>query len=178
MFKINVDWNFNEPPSCLPGQFHNPHRELDFCGVYRVTASGDVTLLTKAIERPNGIGFSPDEKTLYVTQSDPANANWTAFPVQADGTLGAGKEIHNATNRVNNKEPGLPDGLEVDAKGNVWASGPGGIFVFNPNGKLLGRIVTNERTSNCTIGDDGWLYITADSNLCRVKTTAMPIKFK
>lgn len=178
VLKSNGDMYFTDPPYGLPGRFDDPRRELDFCGVYRLTPSGEVTLLTKTIERPNGIGFSPDEKSLYVAQSDPTNANWTSFPVKADGTLGDGKEMHNATERVKKNEPGLPDGLEVDSKGNVWASGPGGIFVFNANGKLLGRIVTNERTSNCTIGDDGWLFITADSNLCRIKTAASPIKLK
>jgi gluconolactonase len=176
VLKSNGDLYFTDPPYGLPGRFEDPHRELDFCGVYRVTPAGDVTLLTKAIERPNGIGFSPDEKTLYVAQSNPENANWTAFTVKEDGALGEGKEIHNATKRVG-KEPGLPDGLAVDADGHLWASGPGGIFVFDPAGKLLGRIVTNERTSNCTIADDGWLYITADSNLCRIKINATPIKF-
>ena len=175
VLKSNGDIYFTDPPYGLPQRFDDPLRELDFCGVYRVAVDGTVTLLTKAIERPNGIGFSPDEKTLYVAQSDPENANWTTFPVKADGTLGDGKEIHNATQRVLDNEPGLPDGLVVDSKGNLWGSGPGGVFVFNAAGKLLGRLVTNERTSNCEIGPDGWLYVTVDSYLCRVKTTAQPI---
>lgn len=178
VLKSNGDIYFTDPPYGLPERFTDPRREVDFCGVYRVTPNGEVTLLTKSIERPNGIGFSPDEKTLYVAQSNPDKANWTAFPVMADGTLGEGKEIHDATSRVVKKEPGLPDGLEVDSRGNIWASGPGGIFVFNPSHKLIGRLVTGERTSNCTLADDGWLYITADSYLCRVKTTAQPIKLK
>lgn len=170
------DIYFTDPPYGLPDGFDDPRRELDFCGVYRLSPKGEVTLLTKSIERPNGIGLSPDEKTLYVAQSSPTNANWTAFPIKPDGTLGDGKEIHNATDRVKNKEPGLPDGLVVDSKGYLWASGPGGVFVFNPAGKLLGRLVTNERTSNCDIGDDGWLYVTVDAYICRVKTKAQAIK--
>ena len=175
VLKSNGDIYFTDPPYGLPKRFDDTMRELDFCGVYRVSVDGTVTLLTKSIERPNGIGFSPDEKTLYVAQSDPKNANWTAFPVKADGTLGEGKEIHNATDRVVKQEPGLPDGLTGDAKGNLWASGPGGIFVMDPNGKLLGRLATNERTSNCELSPDGTLYMTVDSYLCRVKTNAKPI---
>jgi gluconolactonase len=171
VLKSNGDIYFTDPPYGLPGGADDARRELDFCGVYRRSSDGTLTLLTKEIGRPNGIAFSPDEKTLYVAQSDPEQANWTAFEVKADGTLGAGKEIHNATERVG-KEPGLPDGLEVDSQGHLWASGPGGIYVMAADGKLLGRVVTGERTSNCTFGPDGYLYMTVDSYLCRVKTTA------
>ncbi|MEO8271704.1 MAG: SMP-30/gluconolactonase/LRE family protein [Aureliella sp.] len=169
VLKSNGDIYFTDPPYGLPGGADDPHRELDFCGVYRRSADGTVTLLTKEIGRPNGIAFSPDEKTLYVAQSDPAEANWTSFAVKEDGTLAAGKEINNVTARVG-KEPGLPDGLAVDRDGHLWASGPGGIFVMDAAGKLLGRVVTGERTSNCCFGPDGYLYMTVDSYLCRVKT--------
>lgn len=169
--KSNGDIYFTDPPYGLPERFTDPRRELSFCGVYRLSTSGDVTLLTDEIERPNGIAFSPDEKTLYVAQSNPDLANWTAFPVKSDGTLGPGKEMYNATERVG-KEPGLPDGMTVDKQGNIWASGPGGIYVFSASGKLLGRLVTGERTSNCTFGPNGWLFMTVDSYLCRVKTNA------
>lgn len=167
--KSNGDIYFTDPPYGLPERFTDPRREIPFCGVYRVTPNGQVDLLTKEIERPNGIAFSPDEKTLYVAQSNPAQANWTAFPVKEDGTLGTGREFFDATDRVE-KEPGLPDGMTVDPQGNIWASGPGGIYVFDPSGKLLGRLVTGERTSNCTFGPNGWLFMTVDSYLCRVQT--------
>ena len=170
--KSNGDIYFTDPPYGLPDRFTDARREIPFCGDYRVDTQGQVTLLTKEIERPNGIAFSPDEKTLYVAQSNPEQANWTAFPVKADGTLGTGTEFFNATDRVG-KEPGLPDGMTVDAQGNLWASGPGGIYVFNSAGKLLGRLVTGERTSNCTFGPNGWLFMTVDSYLCRVKTLAL-----
>ena len=78
----------------------------------------------------NCIAFSPDENTLYVANSDPAKAIWMAFPIQADGTLGAGKLIHDSTAEVKAKKPGLPDGLKVDQKGNIFATGPDGVFVF------------------------------------------------
>ncbi|MEM7479128.1 MAG: SMP-30/gluconolactonase/LRE family protein [Planctomycetota bacterium] len=169
--KSNGDIYFTDPPYGLPERFTDPRRELTYCGVYRVATSGEVTLLTKDIERPNGIAFSPDEKTLYVAQSNPSQANWTAFPVKEDGTLGSGKELFDATERVG-KEPGLPDGMTVDAQGHIWASGPGGIYVFTPAGKLLGRLVTGERTSNCSFGPGSYLYITADTYLLRIKTNA------
>lgn len=173
VLKSNGDIYFTDPPYGLPERFTDPRREMDYCGVYRLSTDGEVTLLTKEIERPNGIAFAPDERTLYVAQSHPEQANWTAFAVREDGTLGEGKEIYNATDRVQ-KEPGLPDGMTVDSQGNLWASGPGGIYVFDAQAKLLGRLVTGERTSNCTFGADGWLYITADTYLCRVKTSVQP----
>jgi gluconolactonase len=126
--------------------------------------------LTTELARPNGIGFSPDEKTLYVAQSDPKRAIWMAFGVKEDGTLEPGKLLYDATDSVG-KLPGLPDGLSVDRQGHLWASGPGGIWVFHPSGKLLGRLTTGERTSNCCFGEDGkTLFITADANLCRIRT--------
>jgi gluconolactonase len=172
VLKSNGDIYFTDPPYGLPMREKDPRRELDFCGVYRWSqADGQVTLLTTELERPNGIGFSPDEKTLYVAQSDPKKAIWMAFPVREDGTLGSGKLFYDATTEVG-KQPGLPDGLSVDDRGYVWASGPGGIYVFDPKGKLLGRILTGERTSNCCFGEDGsTLFVTADANLCRLRTS-------
>lgn len=170
--KSNGDIYFTDPPYGLPDRFTDHRRELDFCGVYRLSTSGELTLLTKSIERPNGIALSPDEKTLYVAQSNPTQANWTAFKLDSVGNVvGEGRELLNVTDRVG-KEPGLPDGMTVDSDGNLWASGPGGIYVLTGDGKLLGRIVTGEKTSNCTFGPNGYLYMTVDSMLCRIKTNA------
>ena len=161
---------FTDPPYGLPLRYEDPARELDWCGVYRLTPGGELTLLTKEMTRPNGIALSPDEKTLYVAQSDPEAAIWKSFPVQEDGTLGAGKLFHDATETVG-RMPGLPDGMCVDVKGNVWATGPGGVWIFSPAGKLLGRLYTGERTANCTFGEDGTtLFMTVDMYLCRVRT--------
>jgi gluconolactonase len=165
------DLYFTDPPYGLPQRENDPARELDWFGVYRLGADGKVTLLTKEMTRPNGIAFSPDEKTLYVAQSDPAAAIWKAFPVQADGTLGPSRLLFDATDWVKQGLPGLPDGLKVDVDGNLWATGPGGVVVLNPQGKLLGRINTGEKTANCGWGDDGrTLFITADMYLCKVRT--------
>ena len=169
-YKSNGDLYFTDPPYGLPERYEDPRRELDFCGVYRLSKSGEVTLLTDEMTRPNGIAFSPDEKTLYVAQSDPAAAIWKAFPVKADGTLGEGRLFYDATSAVG-KLPGLPDGLKVDKKGNLFATGPGGVYVFSPEGTLLGRISTGEKTANCGWGGDGSvLYLTADMYLCRIQT--------
>ncbi len=171
VLKSNGDIYFTDPPYGLPKRYDDPRRELDHCGVYRLSVDGKVTLLTKVLERPNGIGFSPDEKKLYVAQSDPKKAIWMEFPVLDNGLLGDGKLFYDATSSVGNEHPGLPDGLTVDSTGNVWASGPGGIWVFSPAGKLLAKLETGERTSNCEFGEDGsTLFITADTYLCRVKT--------
>ena len=171
--KSNGDLYFTDPPYGLPSREKDPRRELEHFGVYRISKKdGSLTLLTTELARPNGIGFSPDEKTLYVAQSDPKNAIWMSFAVQADGTLSKGTLFYDATKEVG-KMPGLPDGLSVDTQGNLWASGPGGIWIFSKEAKLLGRINTGERTSNCAFGEDGTsLFVTADSYLCRIATKA------
>jgi gluconolactonase len=167
--KSNGDLYFTDPPYGLPQKADDPGRELDFCGVYRYS-QGKLTLLTKELSRPNGIAFSPDEKTLYVANSDPQHAVWMAYPVKEDGTLGVGRVFVDVT-AMAAQLPGLPDGMKVDRDGNLWAAGPGGIHIFAPDGKRLGRIETGETTSNCAWGDDGsTLYITADMYVCRIHT--------
>lgn len=162
---------FTDPPYGLPERWEDPRRELDFCGVYRLDEKGKVTLLTTEMTRPNGIAFSPDFKTLYVAQSDPEAAIIKAFPVKENGTIGEGKLLYDATDLVKKGLPGLPDGLKVDQNGNLWATAPGGVHILSPEGKLLGRISTGEKTANCTWGNDGTvLYITADMYLCRIQT--------
>lgn len=164
---------FTDPPYGLPKKHEDPTREIDWFGVYRTGTDGKVTLLSKDMTRPNGLAFSPDEKILYVAQSDPGKAVIMAFAVLTDGTLGAGKVLFDATPMVKQGLPGLPDGLKVDTNGNIWSSGPGGILILSATGKLLGRIDTGEATANCGWGDDGsTLYITADMYLCRIKTKA------
>jgi gluconolactonase len=173
VFHSNGDLYFTDPPYGLEKGPNDPKRELDFCGVYRLSKDGMVTLLTKDMSRPNGIGFSPDEKTLYVANSDPAKANWMAFPVKADGALGEGKLFYDVTKEVR-KLKGLPDGLKLDKQGNVFATGPGGVWVFTPKAEALGRIDPGCATANCGWGEDGsTLFLTADKSLCRVKTKTM-----
>src|SRR5262249_46277981 len=142
-----------------------------FCGVYRLSKDGKLTLLTKEMTRPNGIAFSPDEKTLYVANSDPEKAVWMAFEVKPDGTLGKGRVFFDSTPTIKGKK-GLPDGMKVDQQGNLFATGPGGVLVFAPDGTHLGTLDTGVATANCNWGDDGTvLYIAADKSLCRIKTS-------
>lgn len=172
VYHPNGDLYFTDPPYGLPKNVDDPAKELPFQGVYRLKPTGELTLLTKEMSRPNGVAFSPDHKTLYVANSDPAKSIWMAFPVKGDGTLGEGKLFSDSTPMAQAKKPGLPDGLKVDAKGNLFATGPGGVFVFAPDGKHLGTLATGVPTSNCAFGDDGsTLYITANDKLVRVKTT-------
>ena len=172
-FKKNGDIYFTDPPYGLPKLTEDPGKELPYQGVYRLSKDGKLTLLTKEMTRPNGIAFSPDEKTLYVANSDPAMAIWKAFPVKTDGTIGEGKIFFDSTKSVGKEHPGLPDGMKVDTKGNVYATGPGGVLVFNSDGKHLGTFATGVPTANCGWGDDGTvLYITADKSLARIKLNA------
>jgi gluconolactonase len=169
--KSNGDIYFTDPPYGLVGNVDDPSKEIPFQGVYRVGAEGGkVTVLTKEVTRPNGLAFSPDEKILYVASSDPKKAIWMAYPVKEDGTLGEGRVFFDATDMQKGRK-GLPDGLKVDNRGNLWATGPGGVLIFSPAGKHLGTLATGEATGNCAWGDDGsTLYITADMYLGRVKT--------
>jgi len=178
VFKSNGDLYFTDPPYGLEGQNNDPAKEIDFNGVYRVSAKdGTVTLLTKEMTFPNGIAFAPDEKTLYVANSDPKKAIWMAFPVNDDGTIGAGKVFADVTSSVPGKK-GLPDGMKVDEAGHVFATGPGGVLVFAPDGTQLGTFDTGQPTANCGWGDDGSvLYITANMYLGRVRLTTKGLGF-
>ena len=177
VFKSNGDLYFTDPPYGLSKEEKATLGQLGFCGVYRLGTDNRLTLLTDQMTRPNGIGFSPDEKTLYVAQSDPAAAIWKAFDVKADGTITAGRLFFDATAWVKQYK-GLPDGMTIDREGNLFATGPGGVNVFAPDGTLLGRINPGEATANCTFGDDGaTLYITADMYFCRIRTGTKGLGF-
>jgi len=177
-YKSNGDLYFTDPPYGMEKGWDDPAREMDFCGVYRVTPDGKVNLLTKELARPNGICFSPDESTLYVSNSDPANPIWMAYPVKPDGTLGAGKVFFDSTSWFKENKPGLPDGMKIDAQGNLFATGPGGLHVFGSDGTHLGVVDTGQRTANCNWGDDGsTLYICCHMFLARIKTATIGNKW-
>ena len=168
----NGDILFTDPAYGLPKTFDDPARELPFTGVYRLSPNGAVSLLVKDQTAPNGIALSSDGKTLYVANSDPKRAVWMAYEMRGDGTVGAGRVFFDATAWVGPAKPGLPDGMKLDSKGNLFATGPGGLHVFAPDGTLLGTIDTGVPTANCGWGGDGsTLYITANTALFRLRTT-------
>lgn len=162
---------FTDPPYGLEGIDKSPLRELPFHGVFRVATDGKVSLLAKEMRFPNGIAFSPDEKTLYVGSTDGRASRLVAFDVKADGTLANERTFFDPAAVIKDGTRGGCDGLKVDREGNLWTSGPGGILIISPAGKLLGRLLTGQPTANCAWGDDGGtLYITANMFLVRVKT--------
>lgn len=170
VYHSNGDLYFTDPPYGLPKLNQDPAKELPFNGVYRLAKDGSLTLLTRELSFPNGLAFSPDEKTLYVANSDPLRSIWMAYEVKPDGTLGPGRVFFDAT-PLRPGRKGLPDGMKVDARGNLFATGPGGVLIFSPEGKHLGTLQTGQATANCAWGEDGsTLYLTADMFLCRVRT--------
>jgi len=156
---------FTDPPYGFPKQDEDPAKELAFNGVYRL-AKGKLQLIIKDLTRPNGIAFSPDYKTLYVANSEKKKV-WMRYDVAADGSVSNGRVFADVDSE---KEAGVPDGMKVDSLGNVYGTGPGGVWVFSPEGKHLGTIKLPETPANCGWGDDGKsLYITAVTGLYRVK---------
>jgi gluconolactonase len=168
----NYDYFLTDPAYGMEKQFEDPGRETPFCGVYRVAADGTVTLLTDSLSRPNGIAFSPDGNYLFVANSDPGKAIWMKYAVKNDSStfaLGEGKVLYDATSLVATQK-GLPDGMKIDSKGNIFATGPGGVFIFNLDGKLLGKIAVPDPTSNCAqTTDEKTLFVTNDMYLLRIK---------
>ncbi len=159
---------FTDPPYGLEGGFEDPKQEIPFQGVYRVGVDGVATLLIDSLRAPNGLAFSPDEATLYVAQSAPEAAIWMAYRVREDGGVEQGRILADAK-ALQLEGPGLPDGMKVDRKGTLFATGPGGVVVLDSEGQHLGTISTGEAISNCALTDDGkYLYMTSDMHLCRV----------
>lgn len=158
---------FTDPPYGL----HDWNtKELDFQGVYKIDLDGIVSLQIDNLTRPNGIGLSPDEKTLYVAVSDPERAGYYAYQLNEDGNVASGRLILDAREMYSEKMKGNPDGMEINKSGYLFATGPGGVLVLDPEGKHLGTILTGQKTANCTFNaDESVLYITADMYLMRVK---------
>ncbi len=157
---------FTDPPYGLGKQDEDPAKELRFNGVYRF-ANGRVQALVRDLNRPNGLAFSPDFKVLYVNNSDAAKNLVMRYDVAADGTISGGRVFADLTSKTD----GLADGLKVDSRGNVYTTGPGGVWVLSPAGTHLGTIKPPETPANCAWGDDGkTLYMTAVTGIYRVKT--------
>ncbi|MDQ8204776.1 SMP-30/gluconolactonase/LRE family protein [Pelagicoccus sp. SDUM812003] len=160
---------FTDPPYGLP---YNTAQELPFQGVYRLTPSGQLTLLTKELYRPNGIALSPDEKTLYVASSHHEQPFIMEYPLLDDDSLGSGRIFFDSSPLRQNGMRGSNDGLKTDVHGNVWATTAGGLAVLSPKGELLGHLLTTRLTANCAFGgEDGkTLFLTADDLILRIET--------
>ncbi|NQU54721.1 MAG: SMP-30/gluconolactonase/LRE family protein [Bacteroidetes bacterium] len=169
VYSKNGNLYFTDPPYGLELNMEDPTKEIDSQGVYKLNKNGEVTLLTKELSRPNGIAFSPDESKLYVANSDPEKAIWMVYDVTNTGLIENGKVFYDVTDKTKTLK-GLPDGMKVHPKGWIFATGPGGVLIFTPEGEHLGTIFTGEATANCTFNHDySVLYMTADDYLLRVK---------
>ena len=140
---------------------------MDLNGVYRVTAAGNLDLLTREMTYPNGLAFSPDEKKLYIANSRPAKF-WIVYDVKPDGALTNGRKFLDMSNDTGEA---VPDGIKIDRAGNIFETGPGGVLILSSQGEQLGTIELPEIPANCALGDaDGkMLYITARTSVYRVK---------
>jgi gluconolactonase len=169
VFRDNGDLFFTDPPYGLEGRMNDPKKEIPFQGVYRLDTTGQVHLLLDSISRPNGIAFLPDEKTLLVANSDSSRPVWYAFDINLNDSLINGRIFYDATAAIGTG-PGLPDGMKVDHEGHIFATGPGGVFIFNSAGKLLGKIRTSIPSSNCALAEeDKTLFITSDNYILKVR---------
>lgn len=158
---------FTDPPY---GMDPWDEKELEFQGVYRLDSGGNVDLLVDSLSRPNGIALSPDEKILYIAQSDPDKSRYYAFDLDESGNVASGKVLLDVTSLQSESKKGLPDGLKVHSSGILFATGPGGVLVISPEGKLLGSILTENGTANCGFdAGENYLYMTADSHLMRIR---------
>lgn len=168
---------FTDPPYGLPNRQDDPSRELKEFGVYKIDKNGKVSLQIADLTRPNGVALSPDHKTLYVAQSD-TKAVIMQYPIIENGNVGKGKLLFDASYLNKEKLRGAPDGLKVDAQGNIFSTGPGGLLIIDKNGKLLGRIETGQATSNIAWGEDGnTIFLTADMYILRLKTKTKGANF-
>ena len=157
---------FTDPPYGLEGLEDSPMRELDFNGIYRLSPDGELELLVRDQSRPNGIALSPDERTLYVANSDAENKVWMAYDIDEEGASN-GRVFYDVNDQT---AAGAADGMKVDLAGNIFATGPGGVWIFAPDGTHLGTIMPGEVTANVGWGDDGrTLYMTASTGLYRIR---------
>ena len=161
---------FTDPPYGLKNLDQSTVKELHFNGVYRVDLDGRVVVIDDSLTFPNGVGLSPDEHTLYVSNSDPQRPIWMAYTLDAHGDVVSKRVFADASDLLKPDAPGLPDGLTVAADGTLFASAPGGLLIMTPEGKRLGRIRTGTAVSNSDFGDDGrTLYMTSNHFVVRTR---------
>lgn len=169
VYDRNGNLYFTDPPYGLPSGMDDPNKELNFQGIYCRLKTGG-TILLDSLPRPNGIAFSPDESKLYVAVSDESHAVWYRYDVPNPGKVTNRKLFYDVTDLIGKEgEQGLPDGMKVNKDGYIFASGPGGIWIFNPKAKAIARIHTGRLTSNCAFSGDGkTLYLTANHDILSV----------
>lgn len=169
---------FTDPPYGLKGGNDSPAKELAFNGVYRIDRNGGVHLLEDALTYPNGIALSPDERTLYVANSDPKHPVLMAYTLDDAGDVVDRRVFADVSDLTGEGIQGLPDGMAVASDGTLFATGPGGVLVFAADGTRLGRIETGSAIANCAFGGDGsTLYMTSHNFLARVRTNATGLGF-
>lgn len=160
---------FTDPPYGLPKKMEDPNKELDFQGVYCLTASGEL-LLVDTLSRPNGIALSPDNTSLYVAVSDPEHAVWYQYDITGPGKVENKSSFYDVTQLIGQKgQQGLPDGMKMHSEGYLFATGPGGVWVFNLEGRPLARIRTGQSTANCAFDTkEKTLFMTADDYVLKL----------
>jgi len=170
VYNSKGDLYFTDPAYGLEKRYQDPSREMDFTGVFRLSAEGNVSLVTDKLGAPNGIGFAPDEKTLYVANSGGGkNSFWMAYDLNEQGEI-AGERLFYDASIASDTLVGAPDGLKVRNDGIIFATGPGGVWIFNSSGKHLGIIKTGQPTSNCALNaNQHYLYMTANMYLMRIQ---------
>ena len=169
-YRNNGDLYFADPPYGLDGRTDDAAKELDFHGVFRVKPDGEIDLVTKEFDYPNGVAFSPDGRFLYIAHSDPVNPKWMKYELDEDGMIKTSSVFYKISEAEMKAYPGSPDGMKVHSSGYVFASGPGGIWIFNPDGKPVAKIYTGKLTANCAFSaDEKTLYMTCHENFYRLK---------
>jgi len=165
VFNSHGDLFFTDPPYGLEKGYEDPQRELNYTGVFRLSADGKLNLISDKMTAPNGVALSPDEKRLYVTNSGDGDEKYLmVFDLNADGSAGEGRILFKPQGE------GHMDGLKIRGDGTIFTTGPGGVLVLSPDGKHLGTIITGYATSNCAFdASDDYLYITADDYLMRIR---------
>jgi gluconolactonase len=163
----NGDLYVSDPPFGLPRAFDDPAKELPFQGVFRLRKDGALELLTEQVRAPNGLALSPAGDVLYVANAERTNPVWLAFPVDGAGRLGAPRTLFDARQWVAQGLAGVPDGLEVDAAGRIFAAAPGGVHVLAPDGTRLGSLWTGVATGNVHV-TRGVLFVTANDTVYRL----------
>ncbi|WP_163135340.1 SMP-30/gluconolactonase/LRE family protein [Agarivorans sp. Alg241-V36] len=161
---------FTDPAYGLNAGIDDQRKELEFQGIYRLSTSGELQLLDNSVNYPNGIALSLDQKTLIVAVSDDKHPRWLAYDVNPDGSISNKRMFYNAKALLGVAgEQGLPDGMVVHSSGNIFATGPGGVWLFSPTGEVLAKIRTERLTANCTLSaDEKYLFITAHDSLMSV----------